>query len=186
MEIKKLIVIKIDYVYSILLFLITTINSIIYTTIVMTMETTMDMPMETTMDMTMDMPMEMPIETTMENPPYIHLLNSYANQISALLNTTGTDTMFVVKRIFHIINKFLRIFTINTKEKEKKFISIITSITYAPPWDREDVIFDHLHKLCAFLSHSFPYNKELESAIMEDLQNISILDEITQLLELSF
>jgi len=163
MEIKKLIVIKIDYIYSILLFLLTNINSIIYTTMDMTMETT--------------------IKT---QPPYIHLLHTYANQISALLTITESDTMIVVKRIFHIINKFLRIFRCNTKEKEKYFNSIITSITYAPPWDKEDVIFDHLHKLCEFLSDSFPYNEELENAIMEDLQNISILDEINQLLELSF
>ncbi len=178
MAIKNLIVIKIDYICSILLFLLTTINNIIYTT----METTMEMPIETTMETTM----EMPIETTMVKPPYINLLHSYAKQISALLTTTGPDTMFVVKRIFHIINKFLRIFTIDTQKKEKYFNSILSSITYAPPWDSEDVIFDHLHKLCEFLSHSFPYNEELESAIMENLENVSILDEITQLLELSF
>jgi hypothetical protein len=142
--------------------------------------------METTIETTMEMPIETTIETTMEKPPYINLLHSYAKQISALLTTTGTDTMFVVKRIFHIINKFLRIFTIDTQKKEKYFNSILSSITYAPPWDSEDVIFDHLHKLCEFLSHSFPYNKELESAIMEDIKHISILDEITQLLELSF
>jgi hypothetical protein len=142
----------------------------------------MTMDMDMTMDITMDMAMDMTIDTS----NYINILYLYAKQISALLTTTDPDTMIVVKRIFHIINKFLRIFTINTKEKEKYFNSILTSITYAPPWDEEDVIFDHLHKFCEFLSNYYPNNQELEIAIMEDLQNISILDEINQILELSF
>ena len=125
---------------------------------------------------------------SIENPDYINTLNNYTNQISHLLITSNADTMIVVKRIFHIINLFLRNYKIDTKEKEKEkyFNSILSSMIYAPPWDTEDVIFDHLHKLCDYLSVYYPYNKELEKAIIEDISNITLIEEIKKILELSF
>ena len=125
---------------------------------------------------------------SIENPDYINTLNNYTNQISHLLVTSNADTMIVVKRIFHIINLFLRNYKIDTKEKEKEkyFNSILRSMIYSPPWDTEDVIFDHLHKLCDYLSVYYPYNKELEKAIIEDISNITLIEEIKKILELSF
>lgn len=120
----------------------------------------------------------------METPEYITILKLYATEISVLLNTTGPDDMIVVKRIFHILNVFLINCKIDTLEKERKITSILKSISYAPPWDCEDVIFDHLHKLCEYLSNYYSNNQDLEKAITEDITNISILEEIQKILTL--
>jgi len=122
------------------------------------------------------------IDTTKENLSFIPLLHAYANSIKRLLNNSDYDTMNVVKRILHILNIFLRNY--KCKEKEKQIYSIITSITYAPPWDIEDVIFDKLDNLCYFLTIYYPNKQDLSNAITEDLHNISILSEIKKILEL--
>ena len=122
---------------------------------------------------------------TIEKPDYINTLYIYTNQISYLLMTSKPDTMIVVKRIFHITNLFLRNYKIDTKEKAKHFNSIFRSISYAPPWDSEDVIFDHLHKLCEYLSIYYSHNEDLEAAIIEDIQNITIIEEIKKILEIT-
>jgi hypothetical protein len=123
---------------------------------------------------------------TMETPDYITILHSYANQIEHFLVHSTPDSMIVVKRVFHIINLFLRNYKMNTKEKEIKFNSIIRSIIYAPPWDEEDVIFDHLHKLCEYLSIYYPNKKDLERVTIEDISYINLSEEIKNILELSF
>ena len=122
------------------------------------------------------------MEYTIQNTKYINILHSYANQISTLLIKSNADTMIVVKRIFHIINVFLRLYKINTKEKEKYFNSILTSISYAPPWDEEDVIFDHLETLCEYLSNYYPYNNDISNSVTEDIKNIKIEEEIKKIL----
>ena len=123
---------------------------------------------------------------TIQTPDYINTLHTYTNQISYLLMTSNPDTMIVVKRIFHIINLFLRHYKIDTKEKEKHFNSILRSMNYAPPWDNEDVIFDHLHKICDFLSLYYPNKEDLDATITEDIRNITLQEEIKKILELSF
>ena len=122
---------------------------------------------------------------TIKTPDYINTLHTYTNQISYLLMTSNPDTMIVVKRIFHILNLFLRNHKINTKEKENNFNSILRSMSYAPPWDNEDVIFDHLHKLCDYLSIYYPNKEDLEATITEDIRNITIMEEIKKILELN-
>ncbi len=122
------------------------------------------------------------MENSNLNTKYITILHSYAKQISTLLITSKADTMIVVKRIFHIINIFLRFYKINTKEKEIKFNSIVTSISYAPPWDEEDVIFDHLETLCDYLSHYYPYNNDINNSVIEDIKNITLEEEIKKIL----
>lgn len=122
------------------------------------------------------------MDESVQNTKYINILHSYANQISALLITTNADTMIVVKRIFHIINIFLRCYKINTFEKKIKFTSIVNSISYAPPWDEEDVIFDHLENLCDYLSYYYPYNNDISTSVLEDIKNIKIEDEIKKIL----
>lgn len=121
---------------------------------------------------------------TMESPDYITILHSYANQIDHFLVHSTPDSMIVVKRVFHIINLFLRNYKMNTKEKEIKFNSIIRSIIYAPPWDEEDVIFDHLHKLCDYLSIYYPHKTDLERVTIEDISNIKLSEEIKNILDL--
>ena len=123
--------------------------------------------------------------TTMDTTPdYIITLHSYAKQISHLLMNSDPNTMIVVKRLFHIINLFLRKFQIDTKEKSKEFNRILKSISYAPPWDEEDVIFDHLHKFCDYLSIYYANSKELDDVITEDIKNIALIDEIEKILDL--
>jgi len=119
----------------------------------------------------------------MEKPvKYTKILQSYAKQISGLLNTCNEDTMIVVKRIFHIINIFLRNYKIDTIEKEIKFTSIVSSISYAPPWDEEDVIFDHLENLCIYLSNYYSYNNDINNSVIENIKNIKLEEEIKKIL----
>ena len=118
-----------------------------------------------------------------DNPAkYITILQSYAKQISGLLNTCNEDTMIVVKRIFHIINIFLRNYKIDTMEKKIKFNSIVSSISYAPPWDEEDVIFDHLENLCNYLSNYYSYNNDINNSVIENIKNIKLEEEIKKIL----
>ena len=124
------------------------------------------------------------MENSIQNNNYINVLHSYAKQISHLLITSNADTMIVVKRVFHIINIFLRIYKIDTKEKETIFNSILSSITYAPPWDEEDVIFDHLEKLCDYLNNYYPYNNDIDNSVTEDIKNIKLEEEIKKILVL--
>ena len=58
-------------------------------------------------------------------------------------------------------------------------------INYAPPWDNEDVIFDHLHKICDFLSLYYPNKEDLDVTITEDIRNITLQEEIKKILELN-
>ena len=124
------------------------------------------------------------IDTYTPNTKYINILYLYANQITAILATSNADTMIIVKRFFHIINLVLRTYKIDTKDKEIKLTSIFTSISYAPPWDEEYVILDHIHSLCDFLSNYYPYNKDIENAVTEDIKHIKLVDEIKQILDL--
>ena len=110
------------------------------------------------------------------------ILKTYVNFILSL--KTDPDTIVVVKRICHILNLFLRICMIDNKEKSISLNSILKSISCAPPWDEEDVIFDHLNNLCDYLDHYYPNNKRIEDAITEDIQHISLAEEIKKILTL--
>ena len=112
----------------------------------------------------------------------LDILKSYVNFIVSL--KTKPDTIVVVKRICHILNLFLRTCMIDTKEKSIELNSILKSISCAPPWDEEDVIFDHLNNLCDYLDYYYPNNKAIEDAITEDIQYITLAEEIKKILAL--
>ena len=113
---------------------------------------------------------------------YIKILRSYATNILGILNTSNEDTMIVVKRIFHILNIFLRNHKVDTIERQIKFNSILTSISFAPPWDTEDVIFDHLENLCIYLSNYYPNNDNINNSVIENIKNIKLEEEIKKIL----
>jgi hypothetical protein len=112
----------------------------------------------------------------------ISILQSYANFLVSL--KINPETVIVIKRIFHILNLFLRTCILDTKEKSNQFNSILTSISFAPPFDEEDVIFEHLHNFCDYLSIFYPNNEDIEIAITENIQNISLTEEINRILVL--
>jgi hypothetical protein len=147
----------------------------------------------------------------------ISTLHSYAKLISNLLHDDNSDKLIVVKRIFHIINIFIRIFKLDkmttsdssdssassdssdssdptyvsdisytnlAQETDKiiKFNSMITSMFFASPWDEEDIIFEHLHNLCNYLFIYYPYNKNIDDSIKEDIKNVKLVEEIKKIL----
>jgi len=135
--------------------------------------------MDSNMDSNMDGNMDGNIDYK-----YISLIKTYANFIVSL--NTNPDTVIVVKRILHILNLFLRHYEINTLVKVKQLNSIFSSMLASPPWDEEDVIFDHLTKLCDYLFYHYPNRENIEVSITEDIQNITLSEEIKKILELDF
>ena len=114
---------------------------------------------------------------------YNELIISHAKYI--LSTSPNTEELTGIRRIFHILNTFLRNFEIDTIYKKKQFIDIITSITYCAPWDEEHVIFYQLDKLCTFLLNHYPNDNKIEKIITEDIKKITILDEISEILNLT-
>lgn len=113
---------------------------------------------------------------------YTNLIIGHAKYI--LSTNPNTEELTGTRRIFHILNTFLRNFEIDTINKKNQFIDIITSITYCAPWDEENVIFYQLDKLCTFLLIHYPNNDTIEKIITEDITQLTILNEIDEILKL--
>ena len=110
---------------------------------------------------------------TMETPDYITILHSYANQIEHFLVHSTPDSMIVVKRVFHIINLFLRNYKMNTKEKE-----INTRILIYELLDFVDDVIPHLGS-----RHAINYvHKILEKGTGAD-QQLKVYQDTNSLVE---